>query len=64
MNSGNAVLSHSSLIPFETVYEKRGGLLWPIARKKNLKNLISLRSAAVVSIFIRTLIGPRLQISR
>ena len=64
MNTGNAVSSHSSLIPFETVYEKRGGLLWPIARKKNLKNLISLRSAANVSMFIRKLIGPRLQISR
>ena len=35
--------SHSGLILIETVYEKRGELLWPIARKKNL---ISLRSAA------------------
>ena len=26
MRSGNAVLSHSSLIPSETVYEKRRGL--------------------------------------
>ena len=39
----NAVSSHSGLIPFETVYEKRGGLLWSIARKKNL---VSLRLAA------------------
>ena len=39
----NAVSSHGGLIPFETVYEKRGGLLWSIARKKNL---VSLRLAA------------------
>ena len=31
----NAVSSHSGLIPFETVYQKRGGLLRSIARKKN-----------------------------
>ena len=27
MRSGNAVSSHSGLISFETVYEKRGGLI-------------------------------------
>ena len=27
MKSGNAVSSHSGLISFETVYEKRGGLI-------------------------------------
>ena len=35
MRSGNAVSSHSGLIPPETLYEKRGGLLGPIARKRN-----------------------------
>ena len=34
--SGNAVSSHSGLIPSETLYEKRWGLLWPIVRKRNL----------------------------
>ena len=29
----------SGLIPFETVHEKRGGLLRSIARKKNLVSL-------------------------
>ena len=47
MRSGNAVSSHSGLIPSETLYEKGGGLLWPIARKRNL---ISLRSAAFFTI--------------
>ena len=37
MKSGNAVSSHSSLIPFETVYEKREELLWPISEKEELK---------------------------
>ena len=45
--------SHSGLILIETVYEKRGELLWPIARKKNL---ISLRSAAFDSIFVSNLV--------
>ena len=49
MRSGNAVSSHSGLIPSETVYEKRGGLLWPIARKKNLSSLCS---AAFFTIFV------------
>ena len=53
MRSGNAVLSHCSLIPSETVYEKRRGLLWPIARKKNL---ISLRSVAFFTIFVSNLV--------
>ena len=44
----NAVSSHSGLIPFETGYEKRGGLLRPIARKKNL---VSLRLAAFLPFF-------------
>ena len=47
MRSGNAVSSHSGLIPSDTLYEKGGGLLWPIARKRNL---ISLRSAALISL--------------
>ena len=34
MSSENAVSSHSGLISFETVYEKKGELLWPIARKE------------------------------
>ena len=49
MRSGNAVLSHGGLIPSETLYEKREGLLWPIARKSNL---IKLRSAAFFTIFV------------
>ena len=44
----NAVSSHSVLIPFETVYEERGGLLRSIARRKNL---VSLRQAAFVPFF-------------
>ena len=36
------------MIPFETGYEKRGGLLRPIARKKNL---VSLRLAAFLPFF-------------
>ena len=35
----NAVSSHSVLIPFETVYEERGGLLRSIARGKNFVSL-------------------------
>ena len=50
---GNAVSSHSGLIPSETLYAKRGGLLWPIARKRNL---ISLRSAAFFTIFVCNLV--------
>ena len=50
---GNAVSSHSGLIPSETSFEKRGGLLWPIARKKNL---ISLRLAAFFTIFVSNLV--------
>ena len=38
MRSGYAVSSHSGLIPYETVYKKRG-LLWPIARKENFINV-------------------------
>ena len=49
MRSGNAVSSHSGLIPSETVYEKRGGLLWPIERKKNLSSPCS---AASFTIFV------------
>ena len=49
MRTGKAVLSQScGLIPFKTVQEKRGGLLWAISRKRNW---ISLRSAAFVTIF-------------
>ena len=53
MNSENGVSSHSGLILVETVYEKKGELLWPIARKKNL---ISLRSAAFDTIFVSNLV--------
>ena len=52
MRSGYAVLSHSDLIPSETVYEKRG-LLWPIARKENL---INVHSAAFFIIFVCNLV--------
>ena len=53
MRSGNAVSSHSGLIPSETLYEKRGGMLWQIAGKKSL---ISLRSAAIFIIFASNLV--------
>ena len=53
MRSGNAVSSHSGLIPSEKLYEKRGGLLRPIARKRNL---IRLRSASFFTIFVCTLV--------
>ena len=53
MRYGNAVSSLNGLIPFETLYEKRGGLLWPIARKRNL---IRLRSAAFFTIFVCNLV--------
>ena len=53
MRSGNAVSCHSGLIPSETAHEKRGGLLWPIARKNNL---ISLRSASFFSNFVSNLV--------
>ena len=50
MRSGNVVSSHSGLIPFETVYEKKKeALLWQNAGKKNL---ISVRSAAFFIIFV------------
>ena len=49
MSSGNKVSSLNGLIPFKTVYEKRGELLWPFV---SLKNLISLRSVAFVTIFV------------
>ena len=55
MRSGLAVSSHNGLIPFETVYEKRGGLLCPISRKKNL---ICLHSAAFVTILYAILSTP------
>ena len=50
---GNAVSSDSDLIPSETLYKKRGGLLWTIARKKNL---ISLRLAAFFTVFVCNLV--------
>ena len=56
VRSGNAVSSHSGLIPSETLYEKRGGLFfWPIARKTNF---ISLRSAVFFNIFVCNLVHP------
>ena len=36
---GKEASSYSGLIPFKTAYEKRGELLWAIARKKNFINL-------------------------
>ena len=39
---GNAVSSHSGLIPLKTAYKKRGELLWAIASKKNFINLHSI----------------------
>ena len=53
MNSENTVSSRSGLISVETVYKKKGELLWPIARKKNL---ISLRSAAFDTILVSNLV--------
>jgi len=54
MSSGNAVSSYNGLIPSETVYEKRRGLLRPIARKENF---ISIRSAAAFfTIFVCNLV--------
>ena len=47
--SGKAVSSQSGSIPFETVKDIKRGLLWPIPRKKNL---ISLHSAAFVTICV------------
>ena len=52
MRSGCVVLSHSGLIPSETVYEKRG-LLWPIARNENF---INVRSATFFIIFVCNLV--------
>ena len=52
IRSGYAVSSHSGLIPSQTVCEKKG-LLWPIARKENL---INVRSAAFVIIFVCNLV--------
>ena len=51
---GNAALPHSGLIPLQTVYKKRGELLWAIANKKNF---INLHSAAFVTVFARNLVG-------
>ena len=53
MRSGSAVSPHSGVISSETLYEKRGGLLWPIVRKRNL---ISLRLAAFFTIFVCNLV--------
>ena len=53
MMSGNAVSSHSGLIPLELCKKKRGGLLWPIVRKKNL---INLRWAAFFTIVVCNLL--------
>ena len=53
MRSVNAVSSHSGLIPSGNFLRKREGLLWPIARKRNL---ISLRSVAFFTIFVCNLV--------
>ena len=49
MPFGIAVPSHSGFIPFKSGHKKRGGLLWLIARKKNM---ISLRSANFIAISV------------
>ena len=49
----NVASSHSSLIPLETVYKKRGEFLGAIASKKNF---INLHSAAFVTGFARNLV--------
>ena len=49
---GNAASSHSGLIPLKTAFQKRGELLWAIARKKNF---INPHSAAFVTVCIRNL---------
>ena len=38
---GNAVSSHSGLIPLKSAYKKRGELRWAIVSKKDLINLHS-----------------------
>ena len=53
-------ISQWSLVPFENVHEKRGGLLFPIARKKNL---ISVRSSAQFCYHFCIHLGPSPQIS-
>ena len=45
--------SHSGLIPVETLYQKRWGLLWLIARKQDL---ISSHLAAFFAIFVCNLV--------
>ena len=50
---GKAASSHSGLIPLKTVFQKRGELLWAIARKKNF---INPHSAAFVTVCIRNLV--------
>ena len=50
---GIAVPSQSGFIPFKSGHQKREGLLWLIARKKNM---ISLRSADFVAISVRHLV--------
>ena len=53
MSSGNEISSLNGLLAFKTVYEKRGGLLWPFV---SLTNLISLRSVAFITIFVFNLV--------
>ena len=50
---GNAASSLSGLMPLNTAIQKRGELLWAIARKKNF---INLHSAAFVTDCIRNLV--------
>ena len=50
---GNAISSHSGLIPLKTSYKKRGELLWAIVSKKNF---ITLHSDAFVTVFARNLV--------
>ena len=55
MRSGNAVPSHSGLIPSETFVRKKRGIA--LADCENLKrSLISLRSASFFTIFVSNLV--------
>ena len=53
---GEHYASQHTILYSEKLREKKGGLLWPIARKKNST---SVRSAAFVTIFVCTLVQAR-----
>ena len=50
---GNAVSSHSSLMPFKIVYTKLWGSPRPIAKKTDL---MSVHSGALVATFVNNLV--------